>query len=61
MKRRVFAFFLIILSLSIFSLAWVYADRDVDNISDRTEATYEQLFLDPNLAKLIATYTQTAM
>ncbi|EJP25692.1 leucine rich repeat protein [Peptostreptococcaceae bacterium AS15] len=59
MKRRVFAFFLIILSLSIFSLAWVYADRDVDNISDRTEATYEQLFLDPNLAKLIATYTNS--
>jgi len=56
MKRRILAFIMIFLFASLFSIT-IFAEQN-KSISNK-KLTYEDMFLDPNLAKLIATYTNS--
>ena len=56
MKRRILAFIMIFLFASLFSIT-IFAEQN-KSISNK-KLTYEDMFLDPNLAKLVATYTDS--
>ena len=56
MKRRILAFIMIFLFASLFSIT-IFAEQNKS--SSNKKLTYEDMFLDPNLAKLIATYTNS--
>lgn len=56
MKRRILAFIMIFLFVSLF-LTTIFAEQN-KSVSDK-KLTYEDMFLDPKLAKLVATYTDS--
>lgn len=56
MKRRILAFIMIFLFASLFSIT-IFAEQN-KSVSDK-KLTYEDMFLDSNMAKLVATYTDS--
>ena len=56
MKRRILAFIMIFLFASLFSIT-IFAEQN-KSVSDK-KLTYEDMFLVPKLAKLVATYTDS--
>lgn len=56
MKRRILVFIMIFLFASLFSIT-IFGEQN-KSVSDK-KLTYEDMFLDPKLAKLVATYTDS--